>query len=84
MLAHDGVDHRVMLLAFSRLFYVLLDVLNDLAAHCCLVVGRDVGLVRVDYLFVRHVGEQLVFVEVLEVGNQLAGEVVLAFAHLSV
>ena len=84
MLAHDGVDHRVMLLAFSRLFDVLLDVLNDLAAHCCLVVARDVGLDRVDYLFVRHVGEQLVFVEVLEVGNQLAGEVVLAFAHLSV
>lgn len=55
MLAHDSVDHWIMFFAFSRFFDVLLDVLYDLAAHCCLVVARDVGLDRVDYLFVGHV-----------------------------
>lgn len=57
MLAHDSIHHRVMLLALSRLFDVLLDVLDDLAADCCLVVAGNVGLDRIDYLFVWHVGD---------------------------
>lgn len=57
MLAHDRVDHWIMLFALAGLFDVLLDVLYDLAAHCCLVVAWDVGLDGVDYLLVWHVGD---------------------------